>query len=311
MTRDLFFLSASDVLPRVIDPARAALGLQHWEEETDRLDDSGTAAFARDLAQDPHGRRLLEALFANSAFLSHCAIRDIGFLAHLLKQGPDAVLGQVLGVLKDESAWEEDRVRLMAALRVARRQLALTVGLADLTASWPLDRLTEALTAFADAALSATISHLLRRAADRGDIALANADLPECGCGYAMLGMGKYGARELNYSSDIDLIVVFDPEKAGYRGRLSPQEAYVRMTRDLVAILEERTGDGYVHRVDLRLRPDPGAMPLAISYNAAMTYYESMGQNWERAAMIKARAVAGDLELGAGLLAELRPFVWR
>ncbi len=311
MTRDLFFLSASDVLPRVADPARAVLGLQHWEEQTDRLNDSGTAAFARDLAEDPQGRRLLQSLFANSAFLTHCAITDMGFLARLLKQGPEAVLSQVLGVLKDETALEADRARLVAALRVARRKVALTVGLADITATWPLDRLTEALTAFADAALSTTLSHLLRRAADRGDIALADADHPERGCGYAVLGMGKYGARELNYSSDIDLIVIFDPERTDYRGRLSPQEAYVRMTRDMVAILEERTGDGYVHRVDLRLRPDPGAMPLAISYNAAMTYYESMGQNWERAAMIKARAAAGDRDLGSSLLAELRPFVWR
>ena len=311
MTRDLFFLSESDVLPTVNDPARAALGVQHWEEQTDRLDDSGRASYARDLTEDPAGRRLLEAVFANSAFLTHCALRDMGFLVRLLKQGPEAVLSQVLGGLKDETAAAPDRARLMAALRIARRQVALAVGLADITASWPFDQLTEALTAFADAALSATLSHLLRRAADRGDIALAEAAAPERGCGYAVLAMGKYGARELNYSSDIDLIVVFDPEKADYRGRLSPQEAYVRMTRDLVAILEERTGDGYVHRVDLRLRPDPGAMPLAISYNAAMTYYESMGQNWERAAMIKARPAAGDRDLGAALLTELRPFVWR
>jgi glutamate-ammonia-ligase adenylyltransferase len=217
----------------------------------------------------------------------------------------------VLAALKDETAAEGNRARLMAALRIARRRVALTVGLADITASWPLDRLTEALTVFADAALSAALSQLLRRAAGHGEIALEADAAPERGCGYTVLGMGKYGARELNYSSDIDLIVVFDPEKADYRGRLSPQEAYVRMTRDLVAILEERTGDGYVHRVDLRLRPDPGAMPLAISYNAAMTYYESMGQNWERAAMIKARPAAGDQDVGAALLAELRPFVWR
>jgi glutamate-ammonia-ligase adenylyltransferase len=311
MTRDLFFLSVTDALPKVNDPARAALGLQHWEEQTARLDDPELAAFARDLTEYPACRRLLEALFANSAFLTHCVLTDIGFLARLLKQGPEAVLNEVLAALGGELNFEPDKVRLMAALRVARRRVALAVALADITASWPLEQITEALSAFADAALSATLSHLLRGAAKRGDIALADAEHPERGCGYSVLAMGKYGARELNYSSDIDLIVIFDPEKADYRGRLSPQEAFVRMTRDLVAILEERTGDGYVHRVDLRLRPDPGAMPLAISYNAAMTYYESMGQNWERAAMIKARPAAGDLALGAALLAELKPFVWR
>jgi len=311
MTRDLFFLSVTDPLPKVNDPARAALGLQHWEERTARLDDSELAAFARELAEDPAGRRLLEALFANSTFLTHCVLTDIGFLARLLKQGPEAVLNEVLAGVKGEAVREPDKARLMAELRVARRRVALTVALADITASWPLERITEALTAFADTALSATVSHLLLAAAKRGDIALADAEHPERGCGYAVLAMGKYGARELNYSSDIDLIVIFDPETADYRGRLSPQEAFVRMTRDLVTILEERTGDGYVHRVDLRLRPDPAAMPLAISYTAAMTYYESMGQNWERAAMIKARPAAGDLALGAALLAELTPFVWR
>ncbi|MDH3792497.1 MAG: bifunctional [glutamine synthetase] adenylyltransferase/[glutamine synthetase]-adenylyl-L-tyrosine phosphorylase, partial [Rhodospirillales bacterium] len=311
MTQDLFFLSVTDPLPKVNDPARAALGLQHWEERTARLDDSALAAFARELAEGPAGRRLLEALFANSPFLTHCVLTDIGFLARLLKQGPEAGLNEVLAGLKGEPGREPDKARLMTVLRVARRRVALTVALADITASWPLERITEALTAFADAALSATLCHLLLAASKRGNLALADGADPERACGYAVLGMGKYGARELNYSSDIDLIVIFDPETADYRGRLSPQEAFVRMTRDLVAILEERTGDGYVHRVDLRLRPDPGAMPLAISYTAAMTYYESMGQNWERAAMIKARPVAGDLALGAALLAELKPFVWR
>jgi glutamate-ammonia-ligase adenylyltransferase len=311
MTRDLFFLSASDPLPKVYDPGRAARGLQDWEERIARLDDAELATFARELAEDPAGRGLLEALFANSAFLAHCVLKDIGFLARLLKQGPDIVLSEVVAGLRIGADPEPDKARLMADLRVARRQVALTVALADITASWPLERITEALTAFADAALSATVCHLLRSAAKRGDFELAEPEHPERGCGYAVLGMGKYGARELNYSSDIDLIVIFDPETADYRGRLSPQEAFVRMTRDLVKILEERTADGYVHRVDLRLRPDPGAMPLAISYTAAMTYYESMGQNWERAAMIKARPAAGDLDLGAALLAELRPFVWR
>ncbi len=311
MKRDLYFLSTTDTLPRVSDPARAALGLQHWQEQTAKLDDPDLAAFAQDLAEDPAGRRLLEVLFANSSFLTHCVLRDIGFFAHILKREPDPVLCQLVDSLKGDLAGETDRAKVVSALRVARRRNALLVGLADIADGWPPERVTEALSAFADAALGAAVSHLLLRAAELGDLVLPDPENPENDCGYTVLAMGKYGARELNYSSDVDLIVVFDPEKADYRGRQSPQEAFVRMTRDLVTILQERTGEGYVARVDLRLRPDPGAMPLAISYNAAMTYYESMGQNWERAAMIKARPVAGDLALGAALLAELEPFVWR
>ena len=89
------------------------------------------------------------------------------------------------------------------------------------------------------------------------------------------------------------------------------QPFFVRMTRDLVRILEERTGDGYVFRTDLRLRPDPASTPLAISVAAAVAYYESVGQNWERAALIKARPVAGDRVAAQRFLRELRPFIWR
>ncbi len=167
------------------------------------------------------------------------------------------------------------------------------------------------LTGLAERILSAALSGLLRELAERGEVELAQANRPEKACGYAIIGMGKLGAGELNYSSDIDLIVIYDPDAERYRHARGPQEGYVRLTRALVQTLETQTADGFAYRTDLRLRPDPGAMPLAISYVSAMTYYESIGQNWERAAMIKARAVAGDLDLGAAFLAELRPFIWR
>ncbi len=123
--------------------------------------------------------------------------------------------------------------------------------------------------------------------------------------------MGKYGAFELNYSSDIDLIVFYDLARIRLRAGLEVQPFFVRLTRDLVRLLSERTGDGYVFRTDLRLRPDPGATPLALSTEAALNYYESFGQNWERAALIKARPVAGDIAAGNAILAELAPYIWR
>ncbi|CAN0187297.1 unnamed protein product [Discosporangium mesarthrocarpum] len=123
--------------------------------------------------------------------------------------------------------------------------------------------------------------------------------------------MGKLGARELNYSSDIDLIVLFDQETVPYTGDGGLQHLFTRLARNLVALMDERTRDGYVFRTDLRLRPDPGATPPAISVLAAEVYYESAGQNWERAAMIKARPVAGDEQAGLAFLDILRPFMWR
>ena len=123
--------------------------------------------------------------------------------------------------------------------------------------------------------------------------------------------MGKHGAGELNYSSDIDLIVLYDSDRVPAEPDSDLSTLFVRMTRRLVKILQERTPDGYAFRTDLRLRPDPGATAVAISVLAALQYYESMGQNWERAAMIKARPCAGDRAAGAAVLAELRPYVWR
>ena len=125
--------------------------------------------------------------------------------------------------------------------------------------------------------------------------------------GFVVLGMGKLGARELNYSSDIDLILSVLPPRIVRAGGDPPRRLraagafYTRLTRGLVSLMEARDADGYVFRTDLRLRPDPAATPPCIALPAAIAYYESMGQNWERAAMLKARPVAGDLGARAGL----------
>ncbi|HET6224088.1 MAG TPA: glutamine-synthetase adenylyltransferase, partial [Dongiaceae bacterium] len=196
-------------------------------------------------------------------------------------------------------------------MRLARRRVALTVALADITQTWPLERVTAALSDFADLSIGLAARHLLGRAAQAGDILLPSTEDPARDSGLVVIGMGKLGSRELNYSSDIDLIILYDPEKVQYRGSRTVQDFFVRITRDLVRMLQERTDAGYVFRTDLRLRPDPASTPLALSVLAAETYYEGMGQNWERAAMIKARAVAGDQAAGELFLRLLRPFVWR
>ena len=131
------------------------------------------------------------------------------------------------------------------------------------------------------------------------------------GSGYIVLAMGKMGAFELNYSSDIDLIVFYDPAAPALPKDAEPAPLFVRITQRLVKLLQERTADGYVFRTDLRLRPDPASTAIAISTAAAISYYESTGQNWERAAMIKARACAGDIAAGEAILNDLSPFVWR
>ncbi|WP_191061901.1 bifunctional [glutamine synthetase] adenylyltransferase/[glutamine synthetase]-adenylyl-L-tyrosine phosphorylase, partial [Geminicoccus harenae] len=198
----------------------------------------------------------------------------------------------------------------MAQLRRARRQVALAVALADLSGAWTLEQVTAALTEFADLAIDLALRRLLQDAADRKEITL-DPDEPVRRSGLVVLGMGKYGAAELNFSSDIDLIVLFDPDRFQVGGGATQMGLASRLVRGLEYMLQEKTRDGYVFRLDFRLRPHPPGHPLALPVPAAELYYERHGQNWERAAMIKARPVGGDLAAGDAFLEELRPYLWR
>ncbi|WP_142849714.1 bifunctional [glutamine synthetase] adenylyltransferase/[glutamine synthetase]-adenylyl-L-tyrosine phosphorylase [Telmatospirillum sp. J64-1] len=298
-------------LPQPADPERRDRGFERWLELASATDDSGLSGFIRDAAEQPESRALLEAVFGNSPFLGQCLLREPAFLRDIMAQGPDAVFEALISGLWQDLGAEGDQARLMRGLRIGKRRTALLIALADIGKAWKLDQVTGAISLFAETAIRLACRHLLRKAAENGDFTLPYPDDPERDSGLVVIGMGKLGAGELNYSSDIDLIVFFDDEKITYTGRKSLQEAFVRLTRDLVKILEERTADGYVFRTDLRLRPDPGSTPAAVSLSAAETYYEAFGQNWERAAMIKARQVAGDEQSGQFFRSLLRPFIWR
>ena len=199
----------------------------------------------------------------------------------------------------------------MRRLRLAKQEVALLVAVADLGGVWSLEDVMQALSRAADTFIGVALRHLLRQADAAGKLRLANREEPEQGCGIVLLGLGKLGGRELNYSSDVDLVVVFDPSSSAVMKPDESKTLFVRVVRDLVRVLQQATADGYVLRVDLRLRPDPGATAVAIGLEAAFLYYESYGQNWERAAMIKARPVAGDLVLGQTFMEGLAPFIWR
>ncbi len=187
-----------------------------------------------------------------------------------------------------------------AVLRRRRRALALAVALGDLAGELPLERVTGALSDFADAAIDAA---LVQAIAER----VPGAE-PR---GLAVLALGKLGSRELNYSSDVDLILLFDPHALPRRPRDDPGESAARIARRMVELLQARTADGYVARVDLRLRPSSEITPIVLPVDAAITHYESSALPWERAAFIRARAAAGDVALGTHFLDEIRPFVWR
>jgi glutamate-ammonia-ligase adenylyltransferase len=298
-------------LPQPADARRLALGFDAWDEALAAAADDPAAAAARDWSRSPAGRRLLGAVFGNSPFLSGVAVREWRLVNRFVEMGPDPLFAETVAAVEDRLDTGEDGAGLMRRLRVAKRRTALLAAIAELAGIWSLEQQTGALSRFAEAALGAALRHLLRQAAAKNLIALADPADPERDSGLIVLGMGKLGAGELNYSSDIDLILFFDPALARVAARDGPQPFFNRLARDLMRILEERTGDGYVFRTDLRLRPDPGSTPPVMSVAAAIAYYESVGQNWERAAWIKARPVAGDHAAGERLLRDLRPFIWR
>jgi glutamate-ammonia-ligase adenylyltransferase len=257
----------------------------------------------------PQARSALAPIFGASTYLAGLARRDPARLVRLLESDPDAHLEALLGATRALAAELPETVG--PGLRRLKAEIHLLTALADLGGVWNLDQVTRALARFADAALATALASaaLAEIAAGR----MRPVDDPAHGPvpGFFCIAMGKHGAFELNYSSDIDISIFFEPERLPLAEGIEPQAFAVRLTHRLAELMQERTGDGYVFRIDLRLRPDPGSTPPAVTAAAALDYYETVGQNWERAAFIKARPCAGDLPRAAAFLQELEAFIWR
>jgi glutamate-ammonia-ligase adenylyltransferase len=307
--RQVPFLPDPQRLPPPGSGASAVNGFARWADIAGRGSADPLAAFARDFAADVAGHALLAAVFGNSPFLTGIVLQSPETFRTIVEAGPGAVFDEALA----DAAPVRDRAEAetLAALRRARWKVALAVALADIAGEWDVPTVTQALSRFADRVLDTALTSLLWQAAARSEIALADESDPADRAGLFILGLGKLGAHELNYSSDIDLIALYDANRLDYTGRQSPAQFYIGIVQNLVNMLERRTRDGYVFRTDLRLRPDPGSTPVAVSVRGAEAYYESTGQNWERAALIKARVVAGDAAAGADFLRMLDPFLWR
>jgi glutamate-ammonia-ligase adenylyltransferase len=273
-------------------------------------------AVAKMLKAEGALRDFIAAALTLSPYLREVANIDPPILASAISDPLESQIETLIAEARD--CWKADgegiapsESSVMSRLRAIKRKVSFLIALADLARIFDGRATTAWLSSLAEASVAAAIDHLLLSAHESRKLRLKNIAVPSEGSGLIVLGMGKLGASELNYSSDIDLVVFFD-EGAGIVP--DPDDAidiFPRLMRRLVRILQERTADGYVFRTDLRLRPDPGATPLAIPVDAAMVYYEGRGQNWERAAFIKARAVAGDIEAGKQFLLGLTPFVFR
>jgi glutamate-ammonia-ligase adenylyltransferase len=287
----------------IADAPAVRRGEERWRERAAESGDPATGRFAAEALADPALGGVLRAAFAYSPFLTQELAGNVAFVRDIAGQDFDPAFDTLLEGLR---ALPSDTMRtpeMMRALRRAKRRAALLIALADIAGAWPLERVTRALSQLADACVDRAARHLL--------ITPRFAAIREAGEALVILGMGKLGACELNYSSDIDLVIFYDDARFSGSQLNDIGATFVLLARGLVRLMEERTGDGYVFRTDLRLRPDPAATPLAVSLSAAEMYYGSLGQNWERAAMIKARQIAGGAGAGDALFAFLRPWIWR
>ena len=295
--------------PRLFAPKDARARLSDWLGEIGRA--AAGKALARLIAGSPRVEPLLAGVADGSPFLWEQIVAEPERLVAILESDPDTRFASLLADTARLVSAAKDEAEAMRWLRRMKSEAALMIALADIGGVWPVMRTTRALTELADTAVAAAAGFLLRDAARRGRFKPPDPEHPERGSGYIALAMGKMGAYELNYSSDIDLIVFYDPAAGVLPDESEAAAFYVRITRGIVKLLQERTADGYVFRVDLRLRPDPASTQIAVSIPAALNYYGSVGQNWERAAMIKARPCAGDIGAGEAILRELSPFIWR
>lgn len=293
---DASFLSAITTAPAPFDGdfARQAL---------DRLSEAGGV-------WPEKAEPLLLGVFGGSPYLARLSRLEADWLDALFAASPAQSLDRILQQFRAAGAEALDEDALNTSVRKAKRRLHLLTGFADLGGVWTLADVSRAMSGGADAALQSGLLAHARFMAASGRIpqaAVTAYGLP----GLFVIALGKLGSEELNYSSDVDLAVFFERDRLDAAGVDEPGRTTARLVRRLARTLEEPTEDGFVFRTDFRLRPDPASTPLTLSTEAAGNYYESFAQTWERAAWIKARACAGDLEAGQAFLDRLRPFIWR
>jgi glutamate-ammonia-ligase adenylyltransferase len=228
---------------------------------------------------------------ANSPFLSGLIDRNADLMPMIQAGDFDAALA---------SALARNAQSVGTALRKQRQGVALVTAIADLSGIWDLTRVTHILSDFADHALDQAIAAAIEERVPGAP-----------NQGFAVIALGKHGGRELNYSSDIDPIFLFDPKTLPHRERDDVAEAAVRYGRRVIELLSALDGDGYVFRVDMRLRPSPEVSPIVLPVEAAIGYYESSALAWEQAAFIRSRVSSGDRALGDYFLKAIGPFIWR
>jgi len=279
-------------------PQRISVSLPVFDAELARSARAAIAPGALELWPAP----FLDAVMSASPYLARLMAKRADTLRALAEMPPDALVERASEHAR-KACGEADETGAMRVLREAKMDIHLIIALADLSGAWTLRETTAALSSFADAALQGALGFAAREMELAGEDGAIE--------GYAVLALGKLGTQSLNYSSDIDLVIVWEADRFVVPEGKEPQKLATRLAQRLVRLMSEHTADGYVFRTDLRLRPDPSSTPLAVNGDMARHYFEAVGQNWERAAYAKARAVAGDIVTGKAFIRDLDPFIWR
>ncbi|MGH8489659.1 MAG: bifunctional [glutamate--ammonia ligase]-adenylyl-L-tyrosine phosphorylase/[glutamate--ammonia-ligase] adenylyltransferase, partial [Gammaproteobacteria bacterium] len=292
-----------------LSPELASEAKRYWDQFTEAIPRSppGTR-----LEEEAHRHNIMRVC-ACSPFVAHYFAKDPRRLTQLLESGDlDRGFGEqeYPERIKRAVAGAPDQAALMRALRQARYREFVRIAWRDITAAADLDETMGDLSRFADAALDGALGWLYRKQAETFGV-------PRDGDGTAqslvVIAMGKLGAQELNFSSDVDLILAYPraAESQGGARSISNQEFFSRLGQALIKVLSEVSEEGFVFRVDMRLRPFGDSGPLVLSFDAMEAYYATHARDWERYAIIKARIAAGDKPAGESLLERLKPFVYR
>ncbi len=260
--------------------------------------------------RDREALPILLQIFATSQHLSDVLITDSESYDLLrITEGQSVARESIVDEFSAEiERLADDEPAVAAALRRFKRRETLRVAYGDIIRGQPLDTVARQISYVADAVVEAAVRAVRKKLASRRPAALRDSEVDR----FVVLALGKLGGVELNYSSDIDLVFLYD---AGRGAELARQQAYGeyydRLVREVLKLLTESTDLGSAYRVDLRLRPAGNAGPMAVSYEAALHYYDVSGRTWERQAMVKARPIAGDLALGQEFLEQLEPWIYR
>ena len=293
-------------LPACADPDRAVNNL---ERLLGNVEDP--SLFVDNWLCQPDSLAVLLQLFATSQYFSELIISNPKHVEFLWERGhahldPKLLRGRILEELGGDG---HEEAIVLESIRRHRHREVLRIGYRDIVLGEPLEEITESISDLADCLVDVALSLAYRRrTAKCGDPRTADGKL----CRVVILAMGKLGGRELNYSSDIDLIVVYDQDGQTDGQRvMSNAEFFADVVRDVIRLLSAATGSGHAYRVDLRLRPHGAQGPLCLSLEQTLSYYDRHGRTWERQALVKVRPIAGSLRLGDEFLRGIEPFVYR